>query len=136
MTDKKPLWETKPDGKIGPTAEGERVWNGVRPALDLHAIKARGIRVNELRRQNPGLEWFSHDLIESRSIQARYGTDVPALVAELERLQAVIVAAQAERLDHGAQGNGYAQLVDRMRSILSGAGVRRSSDSSSTGGQL
>lgn len=39
--------------------------------------------------------------------------------AVLADRDAQIAEALAQRLDHGAQGNGYAQLVERMRAILS-----------------
>lgn len=41
----------------------------------------------------------------------------------MEGLEQVIAEAMAERLDHGAQGNGYAQLCDRIRAALSRARV-------------
>lgn len=41
-------------------------------------------------------------------------------VAYTRTLEARIEKALAERLDHGAQGNGYAQLVERVRSVLRG----------------
>lgn len=41
-----------------------------------------------------------------------------SLCGRIEALEAAIDRALAHRLDHGAQGNGYAQLVDRIRSEL------------------
>ncbi len=46
--------------------------------------------------------------------------EIDKLIAERDALAARIAEALAQRLDHGAQGNGYAQLVDRMRRILKG----------------
>ena len=90
MTTEKPLWETKPDGKIGPTVEGERVWAGARPALDLDAIRSDAELVAALS----GRSSTAHQLAAGH---------VPALVAEVERLRAVEFEFTYERVERTAR---------------------------------
>jgi hypothetical protein len=54
-----------------------------------------------------------------RSIIDRQTNAYNTVAARLADRDAQIAEALAQRLDHGAQGNGYAQLVERIKSILS-----------------
>lgn len=147
MTIEKPLWETQPDGKIGPTAEGERVWAGGRPALDLAAIKADLAEVASV--------WaVLHNqtaMGEQSEILALVETG-SSLVAEVERQALLLAEIRAMHHEkHGTYthvdpgtgdhlGDEPYVICDydktpwpcRTQLVLDG----KSSDSSSTGGEL
>jgi hypothetical protein len=130
MTTEKPLWETKPDGKIGPTAEGERVWDG-RRALDLDAIKAQYARTEET------ISAVGSSYIKVIAELTTTSLYVPALVAEVERqakiLRIVRGLAEAIMFDSDAEPARTAILaaLDSNQPAAS-----RTSDLGSTGEQL
>lgn len=84
-------------------AEGQRI---IRRAHDRHLVF--GTERPEARREREKL----HNRVEGFNLAWDAQED------RIEALTKAIDTALADRLDHTAQGDGYAQLVNRMRDTL------------------